>query len=112
MRAGKLEQLFDELLKDSIDDEARTGLGQIHSFMGDEYLPNYGRQEIEIARIQLESTTADVISLRARPAGSRIKYSLVDEYETEFRLPQKTSVCGLKPSISIAMILNSGRAKR
>ncbi len=90
--AGKLEELFDELLKDSLDDEARNGLSQIHpTFMGGEYLPNYGRQEVEIARITLQSTTSDVISLRARPAGSRIKYRLVDEYQTEFSLPQKTS---------------------
>jgi len=59
--------------------------------MGGEYLPDYGRSEVEIARIELESTTNDVISLRARPAGSRIKYRLVDEYQTEFRLPQQAS---------------------
>jgi hypothetical protein len=29
--------------------------------------------------------------LRARPSGTRIKYRLVDEYQTEFRLPQQTS---------------------
>jgi hypothetical protein len=90
--AGRLEELFDELLKDSLDDEARNGLSQIHpTLMGGEYLPNYRRQEVEIARITLESTTSDVISLRARPAGSRIKYHVVDEYQTEFSLPQKTS---------------------
>jgi hypothetical protein len=59
--------------------------------MGGEYLPNYGRQEVEIARIALASTTSDVISLRARPSGLRIKYTLVDEYKTEFQLPQETS---------------------
>jgi hypothetical protein len=90
--SGKLEELFDELLKDSLNDEARSGLSQIHpTFMGGEYLPNYRRQEVEIVRISLESTTSDVISLRARPAGSRIKYRLVDEYQTEFGLSQKTS---------------------
>jgi hypothetical protein len=90
--AGRLEELFDELLKDSLDDEARNGLSQIHpTLMGGEYLPNYRRQEVEIARITLESTTSDVISLRARPAGSRIKYHIVDEYQTEFSLPHKTS---------------------
>src|SRR5580704_12193435 len=59
--------------------------------MGGEYLPNYRRQEVEIARIALASTTSDVISVRARPTGSRIKYRLLDEYNTEFCLPQKTS---------------------
>jgi hypothetical protein len=80
------------LLKDSVDYEARTRLGQIHpKFMRGEYLPNYGRCEVETARITIESTTPDVISLRARSAGSRTKYQLVDEYGTEFRLPQQTS---------------------
>jgi hypothetical protein len=59
--------------------------------MGGECLPNYGRQEVEIARIELTSTTLDVISLRARPLGPRIKYRVVDEYQTEFQLPQETS---------------------
>jgi hypothetical protein len=90
--AGHLEQLNENLLADTLDDQKRQSLGQIHpSFMGGEYLPNYGRSEVEIARIELESTTSDVISLRARPSGSRIRYRLVDEYQTEFRLPQQTS---------------------
>lgn len=90
--AGKLEQLHENLLADTLDEQRRRSLGRIHpSFMGGEYLPTYRRSETEIARIELESTTSDVISLRARPSGSRIKYRLVDEYETEFRLAQQTS---------------------
>jgi hypothetical protein len=90
--AGKLDQLHENLLADTLDNGKRESLGAIHpSFMGGEYLPNYGRSEIEIARIELESTTSDVISLRARPSGLRIKYRLVDEYSSEFRLPQQTS---------------------
>jgi hypothetical protein len=90
--AGNLEQLDENLLADTLDAERRVSLGQIHpSFMGGEYLPNYDRSEVEIARIELESTTYDVISLRARPVGTRIKYRLVDEYSSEYRLPQQTS---------------------
>jgi hypothetical protein len=90
--AGKLGELFDELLKDSLDDKARNGLSRIDpTFMGGEYLPNYRREEVEIARITLESTTSDITSLRARPVGSRIQCHLVDEYQTEFSLPQQTS---------------------
>jgi hypothetical protein len=59
--------------------------------MGGEYLPDYRRDEIEIARIELQSTTSDVISIRARPRGRRIEYSVCDEYQVEYRLPQKTS---------------------
>jgi hypothetical protein len=80
--AGKLDQLSDELLGDALNDEARISLGEIHpTFMGGEYLPNYRREEVEVARIALASTTSDVISLRGRPSGSRIKYRVVDEYQ-------------------------------
>jgi hypothetical protein len=92
-KAGKLEELSDSLLAESLGESQRERLGLIHpSFMGGEYLPNYRRFEVEIARIELESTTSDVISFRARPSGPRIKYRLVDEYSTEFRLPQQTPV--------------------
>jgi len=90
--AGDLDQLGESLLADTLDEQSRKNPGLIHpTFMGGEYLPDYGRSEIEIARIELASTTNDVISLRARPIGSRIKYRLVDEYSSEFRLPQQTS---------------------
>jgi hypothetical protein len=91
-KAGKLEELDEPLLADTLAEGTRRSLGKIHpSFMGGEYLPNYRRSEVEIARIELESTTSDVISLRARPVSARIKYRLVDEYSTEFQLPQQTS---------------------
>src|SRR5260221_14205166 len=90
--ADNLDAIPDYLLNESLDDEARVSRGKIHPmFMGGEYLPDYGDCEVEIARIELKSTTYDVISLRARPIGSRIRYRLVDEYETEYRLPQQTS---------------------
>ena len=89
---GNLEALCDELLSDTLDEKVRDSIGRIHpSFMGGEYLPNYTRHEVEIARIELESTTSDVISIRARPRGKRIEYSVCDEYESEFTLPQRTS---------------------
>jgi hypothetical protein len=89
---GLLPALSDDLLQDTLDEDTRSRLDLIHpSFMGGEYLPNYASREVEIARIELESTTSDVISLRARPAGLRIRYRLVDEYQTQFRLPQQTS---------------------
>src|SRR5262249_12335317 len=82
----------DNLLRDTLDEDTRRGLDLIHpSFMGGEYLPNYRRDEVEIARIELQSTTSDVISVRARPRGKRIEYSVCDEYQVEYRLPQKTS---------------------
>ncbi len=89
---GNLEALCDELLSDTLNEEVRDGIGRIHpSFMGGEYLPNYTRREVEIARIELRSTTSDVISIRARPRGKRIEYLVCDEYASEFKLPQRTS---------------------
>jgi hypothetical protein len=49
--------------------------------MGGEYLPNRHQQEVEIARIAIQSTTGDVTSVYARPVGKRIAYRIVDEYE-------------------------------
>ena len=44
--AGKLDQLSEELLRDSLNDEVRISLRNIHpTFMGCEYLPNYGRRD-------------------------------------------------------------------
>jgi hypothetical protein len=52
--------------------------------MGGEYLPDYRPGEVEIVRIQLKSTTYDVISVRARRTPKRIAYRVVDEYGAEF----------------------------
>lgn len=55
-------------------------------FMGGEYLPAFLKGEVEIARICLESTTADVIALRARKLKDGfIHYRVVDEYGTEYK---------------------------
>jgi hypothetical protein len=90
--AGKLEQLDETLLADSLEAKRRTILGLIHpSFMGGEYLPAYKNGEVEIARIELQSTTCDVVSVRARFSGSRILYRVCDEYGTKFEPPQSTS---------------------
>jgi len=87
-REGRLDELAQELASDELSDEARERLGRIHpTFMGGEYLPGYRASEVEIVRIELESTTADVISVRARLVGrkrARIEYKVVDEYRSEF----------------------------
>ncbi len=85
--AGRIEELADAHLLDVLDEETRVRIGKVHpSFMGGEYLPVYKPGQIEIVRIELESTTSDVISVRAAPKGSRIVYSIVDEYESEFQV--------------------------
>lgn len=87
-KAGKLEELEPSILLDEQDDETRRRRGRIHpSFMGGEYLPSYLPLEVEIARICLQSTTSDVITLRARPVPEGIAYRVEDEYEGVFALP-------------------------
>ncbi|MET0508639.1 MAG: hypothetical protein ABWZ78_10745 [Burkholderiaceae bacterium] len=60
----------------------RTLWGRIDpTFMGGEYLPERGRQEVEIARIAIRSTLFDVTVVNARRSGTRIRYRVVDEYD-------------------------------
>jgi len=98
-REGRLDELAQELASDELSDEARERLGRIHpTFMGGEYLPGYRTNEVEIARIELESTTADVTTVRARLVGRkrpRIEYRVVDEYECEFVFKPFTSAAPL-----------------
>jgi hypothetical protein len=90
--AGAFGDLEKDLLHDCLSEEQRSRLGKIHpTFMGGEYLPDYRKAEVEVARIELESTTADVISIRARKDGDRVAYSILDEYETDFNVSPKNS---------------------
>jgi hypothetical protein len=64
-----------------LDEQDRRALGSLHpSFMGGEYLPNRQDTEIEIARINIDSTTSDVTSVYAKAGKNRIYYRVVDEY--------------------------------
>ena len=72
-----------------LDEAMRAAWGRIHPRnMGGEYLPPLRKGEVEIARISLESTTADQISVRARRGRGRIRYRVVDEY-----MEDSTYVC-------------------
>ena len=84
--AGAIDQIEDTLLKDDLNLEARESLGRIHPFfMGGEYLPQRLPGEVTIVRIDLESTTHDVIELRASPLpNGKIKLRWLAEYESEF----------------------------
>jgi hypothetical protein len=65
-----------------LDEETRQEWGRVHpSHMGGEFLAALRNGEVEIARISLQSVTADQISVRARRSGKRIGYRIVDEYE-------------------------------
>jgi hypothetical protein len=75
------EELDPRFAVPQLDAESRTQLGRLHPwFLGGEYLPNPRRNELEIARIVIASTTQDVTSIYARALGNRIAYRTVDEY--------------------------------
>jgi hypothetical protein len=104
--AGEAGRLDGALLEDEIDDGLRERLGCIHpSFMGGEYLPSYLVGEVEIARVDLASTLADVTGIRARPRpGGRIAYRVVDEYGTGFTISPKESADPLSQEELVRLI--------
>lgn len=70
-----------------LDEQRLRRWGRVHpSMMGGEYLPEIVPGEIEIARIELQSVTADVISIRALEGAGGIDYSVVDEHESEYNV--------------------------
>ena len=97
-----------ELLVGALTDDDRAAAGRIHPmFMGGEYLPPVKKGEVEIARISLQSVSADQISVRARRSGRRISYSIVDEYGNyymNFDLRPRTSSTPLSMRQLAAML--------
>ena len=86
--AGKLDELYDELLHNNPDEETRKLLPKIHStFTGK-------REEVAIATVDLiGSINGDVTILWAKRAGGRIKYRIPDsEFDEVYDVPQQTSV--------------------
>jgi hypothetical protein len=82
LEAGELDLLPEPLIAAELTREDRSALGGLHpGFMGGEYLPRMKKDEVEIARISINSTTSDVTVVYARPVGKRIAYRVADEYE-------------------------------
>ena len=89
---GEVDEIPPPILTDSLPEHLRDFMGSIHPMlMGGEYLPDYRENEVEIARVALDSTTADVITVRARPDGKVIRYRVVDEYDSKYILEKETS---------------------
>ena len=96
-----------ELLESVLSAAQRHALGAIHpSLMGGEYLPPLRKGEVEIARISLESVTADQISVRARRTKKGIAYSIVDEYDggSAYELRARVSTAPLSMRELVAML--------
>lgn len=63
-------------------DEHRPASGaKPRTLYGDYFLPGREETEVEIATVELESATFDIISVRARLKDGKIHYSVVDEYD-------------------------------
>ena len=70
-----------EYLKSSLSDDLKQSIGSIDpSFMGGEFLPELGENDVIIASINLKSTTSDVIAVIARLTDKGIEYRIEDEY--------------------------------
>jgi hypothetical protein len=79
---GQIMQVPDAIKSAALSEVARQYAGSLHpSFMGGEYLPTANKEEVEVARIRINSTTGDVTSVYARMVGKRIAYRVVDEYQ-------------------------------
>lgn len=93
------------LLAESLDDETRAAVGQLDpAFMGGEYLPDHTDDEVTIARVELASTTGDVIEIRARRTADGVAYRVVDEYESPWSCAPASSAGPLSMGELIRLI--------
>jgi hypothetical protein len=115
--AGRVEALEKWIIAEKLSDEVRELVGKIHPvFMGGEYLPDSAEGEVEIARVVLRSTTADIICIRAKRDTDTIEYQVVDEYDSAFNYAPRNSKEPLTFSELISLIDSvedegSGRSK-
>ena len=99
------EEVPHEVRQPKLHEPLKEEITGIHPWMmGGEYLPDFAANEIEIARVVLQSTAMDVSSLRVKKRKNRYFYRIVDEYENTFILPQKTSTHPLKMKTVISII--------
>ncbi len=93
-RLNEVDPFFTQV---SLSNEERLARSAVHPcFMGGEYLPDFEEDEVEVARIELASVTADVISVRVRKGDKGFHYRVVDEYENEC-LAEPTEIVADEP---------------
>jgi len=114
LNSGDIDMIPKGLLEPVLDHDLREAIGRLHPmFMGGEYLPPYMKGEVEIARICLESTTADVISIRARKLKDGfIHYRVVDEYGTHYKCSPADSMFPLTAGELLQTLEVSGHEGR
>ena len=77
-----IDELSEFINKPKLSAEERNITGKIHPIlMGGEYLPDWFENEVEIARISINSVTGDVVCVYARQTNEGIAYRVVDEYD-------------------------------
>jgi hypothetical protein len=82
LKSGSGVELPGFVIQPALSDEDRTAFVRMHPrFMGGEYLPDHEEEELEIARINIDSVTSDVTSVYARRTSEGIRYRVVDEYD-------------------------------
>jgi hypothetical protein len=87
-RVSPLDELF---VTPTLPDEHRLALGRLHrSFMGGEYLPDRRDTEVDIVRVNIDSTTSDVTSVYAKAGKDRIRLRVVDEYQGDTLTEKRT----------------------
>ena len=85
-RVTPLDELY---ATPTLPDEDRRALGRLHpSFMGGEYLPDRRDTEVEIARINIDSTTSDVTSVYAKAARDRLPRGTPTSHSTSYNTAQ------------------------
>lgn len=78
------------LFSESLSEEQRFQGGQLHpQLLGGEFLSDFGDQEVEIARVILDSTTADVFSIRAEAKDGQITYRIASDYDESEMPPMR-----------------------
>jgi len=108
--AAEGRELPAELLAPELTEAARRQWGAIHpALMGGEYLPSLEKEEVEIARITLASVLGDTISVRARREGLDIRFSIADEYGTEYIVQPESGRKPLELRQLIAMLDGADR---
>ena len=97
LAAGHGDEIPDALFASELEPGLLKAVGRVHPrFMSGEYLPPLLEHEVEVARLRLDSTTGDVVAVRARPDAEGVRYRVVDEYqdspyEGAWSLPFETS---------------------
>lgn len=78
---GRYDEVVQLLGEHGISNSQFKELGKIHPmFLGGNYLPDTEGNEVEIARIVIESTTFDVTCMFAKFDDGKIHFRVVDEY--------------------------------